>query len=81
MFRVEECDSEEAIERKEYDTFVNDFLHCIDSREVKAARVTRIGARSKNKDNKERPIKVTCVNPEQKREVKRKAANLKYIPE
>ena len=34
MFRVEECDSEEAIERKEYDTFVNDFLHCIDSREV-----------------------------------------------
>ena len=32
MFRVEECDSEEAIKRKEYDTkFVNDFLHCIDA--------------------------------------------------
>ena len=82
MFRVEECDSEEAIERKEYDTkFVNDFLHCIDAGEVEVARVTRIGVRSKNKDNKDRPIKVTCVNPEQKREVMRKVANLKYIPE
>ena len=58
MFRVEECDSEEAIERKEYDTkFVNDFLHCIDAGEVEVARVTRIGVRSKNKDNKDRPIK------------------------
>ena len=79
MFRVEECDSEEAIEWKEYDNkFVNGFLHCIDAGEVEVARVTRIGARSKNKD---RPIKVTCVNPEQKREVMPKVANLKYIPE
>ena len=62
MFRVEECDSEKVIERKEYDTkFVNDYLHCIDDGEVEVARVTRIGVRSKNKDNKDRPIKVTCV--------------------
>ena len=45
------------------------------------ARVMLIGVRSKNKDNKDRPIKVTCVNPKQKREVMQKVANLKYIPE
>ena len=39
--------------KKKYDTgFVKDFLHCIDAREVKVARVTRKEVRSKNKDKK-----------------------------
>ena len=83
MFRVEELDSDEPLEQKENDVkFVNDFLYCIDAREVEVANVTRIGARSKNKnEKKDRPIKVTCKSAEQKREVMRKVVNLKFITE
>ena len=50
MNRVKELDSAEPLERKENDSkFVNDFLDCIDAREVEVANVTRIGARSKDK--------------------------------
>ena len=79
MFRVKELDSDEPLERKENDSkFVNDFLDCIDAREVEVANVTRIGARSKDK-KKDRPIKVTCKSSDQKREVMRKVSNLKFI--
>ena len=44
------------------------------------ARVTRIGVRSKNKYNKERPIKVTCVNPEQKREIMQESRECEICP-
>ena len=53
---MKELDSDEPLERKENDSkFVNDFLDCIDAREVVVANVTRIGARSKDK-KKDRPI-------------------------
>ena len=43
IFRVEELDSDEPLERKENDVkFVNDFLYCIDAWEVEVANVTRI---------------------------------------
>lgn len=83
MFRVEELDSDVLLERNGNDTqFVNDFLHCIDARDVEVAKVTRIGARLEDTDQKKgRPIQITCKNPEQKREVMRKVMNLKYIQE
>ena len=82
MFSVGDCDYDEPIERKKYGTkFVTDFLHCIDARDVELAKVTLIWVRSKNKDNKDRPITITCIKPEQRHEVMQKVANLKYIPE
>ena len=56
-------------------------LHCIYAREVELAKVTRIGKRSRNKNIKDRTIKVTRINPKQKCEVMQKVTNLKYIPE
>ena len=65
-------------ERRMILNFLNDFLDCIDAREVEVANVTRIGARSKDK-KKDRPIKDTCKSSDQKREVMRKVSNLKFI--
>ncbi|MEW8545714.1 MAG: hypothetical protein AB2693_19505 [Candidatus Thiodiazotropha sp.] len=81
MYRVKEALSDDPHERKDLDTrFVQDFLDCITAEDVQVTSVSRLGKRDLNKVNtKDRPVKVTCGNPEQKREVLRKVSNLKYI--
>ena len=83
MYRVKESPSEDPHERKEHDSkIVQEFLDCISAENVQVSSVNRLGKRDVEKANvKDRPVKVTCGNPEQKREVLRKVSNLKYVEE